>query len=155
MERQMTSWLEEGDPYTRPEPGSSALLVIDTQVDFVAGGAYPVAGTTEVLPAIGRLLAGHRAAGRPIVHVIRLYRGEDVDLARRGMIAAGARIAAPGSTGSQLVPALRPGGAPELDPDLLLAGQVQPLAPGEWALWKPRWGAFHRTPLEQHLHSRD
>ena len=147
----MANWLGEGDPYTRPELGSSALLVIDTQVDFVDGGAYPIAGTTEVLPAIDRLLEGYRAAERPIVHVVRLYRGDDVDLPRRAMIAAGARVAAPGSTGSQIVPVLRPAGAPELDPDLLLAGWMQPLAPGEWAIWKPRWGAFHRTPLEHHL----
>ena len=49
------------------------------------------------------------------------------------------------------MPALLPAGAPLLDPGRLLAGELQPLAEGEWAMWKPRWGAFHRTRLEEHL----
>jgi nicotinamidase-related amidase len=28
---------------------------------------------------------------------------------------------------------------------------MQALTEGEWAMWKPRWGAFHRTPLDGHL----
>ena len=40
---------------------------------------------------------------------------------------------------------------PDLDDDLLLAGRPQPLGPAEYALWKPRWGAFHRTPLARIL----
>ncbi|HMA46249.1 MAG TPA: isochorismatase family cysteine hydrolase, partial [Frankiaceae bacterium] len=149
------SWSGEVDPYTAPELGRSALLVIDTQVDFVDGGACPVAGTARVLPAITRLLDAYRAAGRPIVHVVRLYHGDDVDLPRRAMIVSGACVVRPGSAGSQIAPALRPAGAPDLDPDVLLRGRVQPLAPREWAVWKPRWGAFHRTRLDQHLRSRE
>ena len=41
-----------------------------------------------------------------------------------------------------------------LDDELLLAGGVQPLGNGEAAIYKPRWGAFYRTPLEQHLRER-
>lgn len=40
-----------------------------------------------------------------------------------------------------------PGDAPDLDDALLLSGQPQPLGPDEYALCKPRWGAFYRTPL--------
>ena len=139
------------DPHVAPQLDRSALLVIDTQVDFVEGGASPVPGTAGVVPVIARLLAAHRAARRPVVHVVRLYDGEDVDLPRRTLLASGAPVVRPGSAGSQVVPALLPAGAPLLDPGRLLAGELQPLAEGEWAMWKPRWGAFHRTRLEEHL----
>jgi nicotinamidase-related amidase len=147
--------IEELDPHITPQLDRSALLVIDTQVDFVDGGAFPVPGTTQVLPAISRLIQAYRAAQLPIVHVIRLYDGDDVDLARRTLIANGAPIARPGTAGSQIVPELRPDPDVTLDPDVLLGGECQELAGQEWAMWKPRWGAFHRTPLDQHLRRFD
>ncbi|MFI5909701.1 cysteine hydrolase family protein [Dactylosporangium sp. NPDC051541] len=143
------------DPWTRPEWDRAALLTIDTQVDFVEGGASPIPGTAAVLPAVAALLEAFRAARRPIVHVIRLYRGDDVDLPRRTLLAAGAPVVRPGSPGSQLAPPLQPPGAPPLDADKLLAGEFQALGPGEWAMWKPRWGAFHRTELDGFLRGLD
>jgi nicotinamidase-related amidase len=143
--------IEELDPHITPQLDRSVLLVIDTQVDFVDGGAFPVPGTTQVVPAISRLIQAYRVAQLPIVHVIRLYDGDDVDLVRRTLIANGAPIARPGTAGSQIVPELRPDPAVTLDPDVLLRGEFQALAGQEWAMWKPRWGAFHRTPLDHHL----
>ncbi|MGH3696141.1 MAG: cysteine hydrolase family protein [Pseudonocardiaceae bacterium] len=143
--------IEHLDPHITPQLAQSALLVIDTQVDFVDGGTFPIPGTTRVLPAITRLLHTYRAAGLPIVHVVRLYDGDDVDLARRTSIARGAPIARPGTDGSQIVAELRPEGATPLDPEMLMDGRCQELAEQEWAMWKPRWGAFHRTPLDRHL----
>ena len=151
----MTAFSSGVDQHIAPELASSALVVIDTQVDLVDGGASPIAGTTQVLPAITRLLTVYRAAHLPIVHIVRLYDGDDVDLPRRTVMAAGASIVRPRSAGSQIVPELRPRGAPALDADVLLAGRAQELAPREWALWKPRWGAFHRTSLGQHLRDLD
>ena len=58
--------------YTAIEWDAAALVVIDVQNDFV-DGARPVPGTSEVLPRLERLVAPFRAAGRPIVHAIRLY----------------------------------------------------------------------------------
>ncbi|MGH3821869.1 MAG: cysteine hydrolase family protein, partial [Pseudonocardiaceae bacterium] len=84
-----------------------------------------------------------------------LYDGADVDLARRTLIARGAPIARPGSAGSQIVTELRPERAATLDPEVLLGGGCQKLAEREWAMWKPRWGAFHRTPLDEHLRRLD
>jgi nicotinamidase-related amidase len=144
-------WPAAVDPHIAPELDRSALLVIDTQVDFLDGGSSPIAGTSAVVPAVSRLVRGFRDAGRPVVHVVRLYEGTDVDLPRRTLIASGARVVRPGSAGSQLPPGLGPLGDPDLDPRELLAGRLQVLAPGEWAMWKPRWGAFHRTPLDDHL----
>ena len=139
------------DPHIAPHYDRCALLVIDTQVDFTEGGAAPISGTAAVVPEIVRLLEAFRRTGRPIVHVVRLYADEDVDRVRRTLISAGATIVAPGSPGSEIVPALRPVGAAELDPERLLAGELQALGPDETVMFKPRWSAFHRTALEAHL----
>jgi nicotinamidase-related amidase len=40
-----------------------------------------------------------------------------------------------------------------LDPDLLLANGIQEVGSGEVVIYKPRWGAFFKTPLEAHLRS--
>jgi nicotinamidase-related amidase len=101
------------------------------------------------------LLDAYRSARRPVIHVIRLYDGTDVDRLRRTAIAGGAQIVRPGSQGSQIVPALRLAGSPDLDPSVLLTGAPQRLGPGEFALFKPRWSAFHRTGLDAHLAGLD
>jgi nicotinamidase-related amidase len=139
------------DPYIAPQLDRSALLVIDTQVDFLDGGASPIPGTTQVLPMISELLDAFRLEGRPVVHVVRLYQGEDVDLARRALLTSSHDIVRPGSPGSQIAPTLRPEGVMDLDPERLLTGEFQELGALEWAMWKPRWGAFYRTRLEEHL----
>lgn len=145
---------EDLDPYLAPRWETSALLVIDTQVDFAEGGSTPVAGTRAVVPALVALVEAYRRAGLPVVHVVRLYDGDDVDLVRRRAIADGARVVRPGSPGSAILPELVPAGAPSLDPDVLLAGRPQVLGPDEVVVWKPRWSAFHRTPLEGLLRER-
>jgi len=61
----------------------------------------------------------------------------------------------PGTAGRLLAPGLLEDGAPDLDDDLLLGGGIQPLGDDEVALYKPRWGAFFRTPLEAHLRDLD
>lgn len=38
-----------------------------------------------------------------------------------------------------------------VDADLLLRGEFQDVGPWEWLMYKPRWGAFHRTRLEEHI----
>jgi len=146
-----------GDVHTAAEFSRSALLVIDTQVDFVDGGSSPITGTTQVVPRIADLLTAFRVANRPIVHVIRLYQGEDVDLVRRTLIMAQSNVVSPGSKGSQIVGALHDSSrdAVELDHQILLRGQLQELGPNETALWKPRWSAFFRTPLDEHLRGQD
>ncbi len=141
------------DPHTAPELHRSALIVIDTQVDFCDEGASPIPGTTEVLPTIHRLLTAYRNMELPIVHVVRLYAGDDVDRSRRTAIAAGAPIVRPDSPGSQIAAALLPNAAGPLDASALIAGHLQQLTPTESVVWKPRWNAFYRTPLDHHLQS--
>src|SRR3954452_13933650 len=143
----------EADPYLAPRWASSALITIDTQCDVLDGGALQVDGTSAVLPAMARLAEAFRAAGRPIVHIVRIYEpgGANVDICRRAAVESGARILPPGAAGTQIAPGLAPPGAPALDAGALLAGEAQALGPGEVAIYKPRWGAFHGTRLEEHL----
>ncbi len=141
------------DPYTSPHFGSAALITIDTQRDVLDGGPLEIAGTSAALDAMHALVEAFRAAGRPVVHIVRLYRadGANVDLCRRRGVERGARVLPPGAPGSQLAPPLLPAPDLTLDDELLLAGGVQALGPGESVIYKPRWGAFYGTPLEEHL----
>jgi len=136
-----------------PDFASVALVTIDTQRDTLDGQPFEVPGTSAALPEMRRLAAAFRAAGRPIVHVVRLYRpdGSNVDLCRRRAVADGARLVLAGSPGAELAPGLVPPNAPGLDTQLLLAGGIQHAGPGEAIIYKPRWGAFFQTPLEAHL----
>ncbi len=141
--------------YVAPELAEAALVTIDTQVDTLEGRPLEVPGTSEALPRIAALAAAFREAGRPIVHIVRLYRpdGSNVDPCRRATVEAGAEILAPGTPGSQLAPGLT--ATPiELDAERLLAGEAQEIGPGEVAIYKPRWGAFYETPLAGHLRAR-
>ncbi|MGK5440355.1 cysteine hydrolase family protein [Micromonospora sp. URMC 105] len=94
-----------------------------------------------------------RAAGRPVVHVVRFYQpgGSDAERVRRALLAGGVELVAPHSPGSRLADGLLPPGAPELDPELLRGGGVQQVGERDHIIYKPRWGAFHRTPLERLL----
>jgi nicotinamidase-related amidase len=141
------------DPYTSPHWDRCALLTIDTQRDTLDGGCFEVPGTSAILPAMRRALGAARAADRPIVHVVRLYLpdGSNVDIARRLRVEAGWHPVAPGTAGSELAVELLPEPGLRLDPESLLAGAVQRLGPHEVVLYKPRWGAFHRTSLDEHL----
>ena len=145
------------DPHLAPHWDSAALITIDMQRDFLSDGAYGLAGTSEVMPQLQDLTAAFRAAGRPIVHIVRLYPGDgkDVDRVRRTLVESGADFVRPGSPGRLLAPGLAPTDAPDLDDSLLLNGEPQPLGPREYALYKPRWGAFYRTPLTELLADYD
>lgn len=145
------------DPHLTPHWATSALLTIDVQRDFLSESPYGIPGTTEVLPQVARLAEAFRGAGRPIVHLIRLYdpSGEDADLVRRTLLSQGAKIVLPGSEGSEIAGELLPPGAPPLKADLLLSGEPQTLGEREVALYKPRWGGFYRTRLDELLRGWD
>ena len=65
----------------------------------------------------------------------------------------GSPLVLAGSVGSQIAEPLIPLPGGLLDADRLLAGDIQQLGPQEAVIYKPRWGAFYRTPLESHLRS--
>ena len=140
--------------YAAPDFGSAALVTIDVQVDTLDGQPSEVAGTSAVVPRITALAAGFRDANQPIVHIVRLYRsdGSNVDLCRRAAVEGGAAVFAVGSSGSQLAPGIVDDPASlTLDASSLLAGRPQEVRPGEVVMYKPRWGAFYATLLEDHL----
>ena len=145
------------DKYVKPDFEKVVLLTIDVQRDFTLPGApIEIPGTMEVLPGIQRLLRRFREQQRPIVHVVRLYLadGSNADLCRRKAIENGRRMVVPDSEGAELVEELKPAPGVKLDTERLLAGKLQLIGSKEWVMYKPRWGAFFQTPLEQHLQSQ-
>lgn len=144
------------DDYVSPDFKRVALLTIDVQCDFTLPGApLKIPGTVEVLPKIQHLVQLFRERHKPIVHVVRLYLadGSNADLCRRRSIESGKRAIVPGSEGAELVAELKPTADTKLDAERLLAGELQSIGPEEWVIYKPRWGAFFHTLLEQHLRS--
>lgn len=136
--------MTRADRYTSPLASSAALVLIDVQRDFYADAApMRVEGTSTAIPAMAKLASAFRQRGLPIVHVVRLYRadGSNADPVRRQSIEQGARIAVPGSAGSQIAAELLPN-AVELDHQLLLSGGFQHVGAAEHVMYKPRWGAF-------------
>jgi nicotinamidase-related amidase len=143
------------DAYVTPDKDHAALVIIDTQRDFSLPGApMEIPGTMAALPQMQRLVRVFRERGKPIVHVVRLYLpdGANVDLCRRRAVQEGKRIVAPGTDGAEIMDELKPAPEVRLDADLLLSGRFQAIGPREWIMYKPRWGAFYQTRLEEHLH---
>jgi nicotinamidase-related amidase len=142
-----------GEDYTAPQYDRCALITIDVQRDFLDGEPFEIGGTSAALPVIGCLVNVFRRDARPLIHAVRLYRadGSNVDLCRRHIVEQGAGPVLPGSAGSQLAESLLPSPETTLDSDLLLSGQLQTVGPLEWIMYKPRWGAFFGTALEEHL----
>jgi nicotinamidase-related amidase len=144
----------EFDPYLAPDKEHAALVIIDTQQDFTLPGApVEIPGTLAALPQMQRLVRAFRSRGQPIVHVVRLYLpdGSNVDLCRRRAVQAGKVMVAPGTEGAEIMRELKPGAEVRLDADLLLSGRFQAIGPREWIMYKPRWGAFYQTHLDEHL----
>ena len=144
------------DEYTRPDYQSIALLTIDAQNDFSLPGApLEIKGTMEAIPKIVKLLELFRKLAKPIVHVVRLYKedGSNVDIVRRKWVADGVSAGRPGTDGAELVKELKPHEF-RLNSERLLAGHMQQLAPNEFVIYKPRWGAFYATALGEFLREK-
>jgi nicotinamidase-related amidase len=139
--------------YLSPERGRAALLTIDMQRDFVKSSAICKSSAAGIIPAAARITRAFRDAGSPIVHTVRLYRpdGSNADIARRAAIEEGSRVAMPGSLGAELIDELKPGPHIRLEPEPLLDGRMQSIGEREWILYRPRWGGFYQTRLEEHL----
>lgn len=142
-----------GNPYTAADFTAAALITIDVQRDTLDGGPLQIPGTTAALRPMGLLAETFRRAGRPIVHIVRLYRpdGGNVDPCRRAAVQDGVRVLTPGTPGSQPAAELLADPSITLDAEMLLAGGIQQLGAAEVAIYKPRWGAFYETPLDAHL----
>lgn len=140
--------------YNVLERDHTALLTVDLQRDFALPDS-PVrsSGVGAHTPNIKQLIEGFRAAGKPILHGVRLYRpdGSNVDLCRRGAVEEGLRVLMPGTRGAELWDCIKPSDTVRLDAEALLAGETQEIAPYERVFYKPRWGAFYGTRLQEEL----
>lgn len=136
-----------------PHFAAAALVTIDVQVDTLDGGPLEIPGTSAAVPAIDALCGAFREARRPIVHMIRLYTadGANAEPARRGLVSGSVPILRPGSLGRLLAPGVLASDAVDLDDDLLLSGKPFVVGIGEVVMYKPRWGAFFDTALEDYL----
>jgi nicotinamidase-related amidase len=146
------------DKYTEPHWDTSALVIIDMQNGFVTP-KVETEGTKAhaIISNIVFLLDAFRAKAKPIIHVVRSYLpdGSDADIYRRGIVERGEFIISPESDHAEIVAALMRPDAPSLDFDTLRKGRFQELGPDEWAMYKPRLGAFHKTPLEDFLRRKE
>jgi len=143
--------------YTEPDFSRCAVITIDTQNDFSLPGAIAeIRGTHAVLPQMKRILEAARKSHIPIVHVVRIYKedGSNADICRKALIESGAQIVSPGSSGAELVDSIKPSLDAQLSHEELLNGKLQPLGELEWAMYKPRWGAFYQTDLEDFLRNK-
>ena len=138
--------------YIKPDYGSVALITIDAQQDTLDGMPFEIPGTTAILPQIRRLLDLFRFNSKAIAHIVRIYKkdGSNADICRRGMIENGERLLLEGSSGCELAQDLFEETTP-LDTGLLLSGGIQKISKSEVVIYKPRWGAFFKTPLEKYL----
>lgn len=142
------------DQYTKPQWPNSALLTIDVQEDFTRPNAPAyIRGTDTVLPCIRELLRHYRNIDQPIFHIVRFYKpdGTNVDICRKKSIEEGQKMVSPGSDGAELAKELKPNQSLCLNETQLMKGEPQQLGANEWALYKPRWGAFFQTNLEKML----
>ncbi|KOP69313.1 isochorismatase [Bacillus sp. FJAT-18019] len=143
--------------YTEPNFSRCAVITIDTQNDFSLPGAIAeIKGTHEVIPQMKRILEAARKSHIPILHVVRIYKedGSNADICRKALIESGAQIVSPGSSGAELVDSIKPSSDANLSHEELLSGKMQPLGDLEWAMYKPRWGAFYQTDLEDFLRGK-
>jgi nicotinamidase-related amidase len=67
------------------------------------------------------------------------------------MIEDEGQIAVPETEGLLMVEELLPKPTINLDSERLLEGELQLISKNEWVIYKPRWSAFFRTRLEEHL----
>jgi nicotinamidase-related amidase len=139
--------------YTKPQFDSAAIITIDVQRDTLDGQPLEISGTSAALPNIKLLLELFRQKSSPIVHVVRIYKkdGSNVDLCRKEAIEGGVPWIIEDSNGCQLAGELFTPDNVELDSSLLLSGRIQKVSPNEVIIYKPRWGAFYKTSLEEHL----
>ncbi len=131
------------------DPATTALIVIDMQRDFIEPGGFgaalgnDVAPLQAIVPTVARLIAGARAAGLPVIHTRECHRPDlsDCPPAKRLRGAPALRIGDAGPMGRILI-AGEPGAA--------IVPALAPL-PDEIVIDKPGKGAFHATPLADHL----
>jgi len=75
---------------------TTALLLIDLQLDYFPGGAFPLIEPEAAVGVASAVLAAHRAAGLPVVHVQHVWDDAEAEFMR------------PGTPGIEIHPAVAP-----------------------------------------------
>lgn len=140
------------DSPTAPHWRHSALVIIDLQRDFsLPDGSAFIAGTDAVVPAIAALRTAFLAAGRPVLHAMRLYAGDGSNAERsRADLVRERPIVRPGHPGAALVDLGQAINLVDRSTELLAGGWIA-FGANEWAFYKPRWSAFYGTALDERL----
>lgn len=143
------------DKYTSPDFTKTCLISVDVQNDVLDGGSLEIPGTSAVLPNISLLMDIFRNRKLPFIHVVRLYLpdGSNAELCRKEAFEKGFRAFIPDTKGCQIPEELMGGFNLKLDADKLLKGEAQVVSKNEFIIYKPRWGAFYKTILEDLLKS--
>lgn len=126
-------------------PEETALIVIDMQRDFIEPGGFgeslgnDVSRLAAIVPTVGRLMAGCRATGIPVIHTKECHRPDlsDCPPAKRGRGAPTLRIGDAGPMGRVLVAG---------EPGTEIVDALLP-RDGEIVIEKPGKGSFYATPL--------
>jgi len=130
-----------------------AVVTIDMQRDTLAGRKLEIKGTTEILPNLKKTLESARKRKIPIIHIIRIYLedGSNAEPIRRKMILSGKKILSPNDEGTEIFEDVLPNTDIKLNTNILLNGELQNIGENEFILYKPRWGAFYNTKLNDVL----
>ncbi len=139
--------------FIRPNLDSCALLTIDTQCDTLDGAPIEIPGTSAILPNIVKLLDLFRKKNKMIIHIVRIYKkdGSNVDLCRKQDVLNGNGYLLENTPGCELALELKPEKNLKMDFKNLLDGKIQKISETEVMIYKSRWGAFYKTPLDEFL----
>jgi len=137
----------------RPVNDKLAIITIDMQRDTLDGRKLEIKGTSEIVDNLRKVVNQARQKGILIVHIVRIYLedGSNAEPVRKEVILSGNKILSPGDEGTELFQEVLPEPDIKLDHATLLAGQSQKIGDNEIILYKPRWGAFYNTGLDQTL----
>jgi nicotinamidase-related amidase len=127
------------------DPSKTALIVIDMQRDFIEPGGFGeslgnnVALLQAIVPTVGRLIAGFRAAGVPVIHTMECHKPDlsDCPPSKRERGSPSLRIGDEGPMGRLLITG---------EPGTAIIDALAPLD-SEIVIEKPGKGAFYATDL--------